>query len=92
MLLLPFVLVPQSLLSVLNLSSYKAHFYFIDLISLIVGHMCPQMGNALHFFIFFYDFENSNIAECQVTNRFFIFVAETPKILREMHPRFSHRP
>ena len=41
------------------------------------------MGNALHFF---YDFENSNIAECYVTDRFFVFVAETLEMSRVIHP------
>ena len=44
-------------------------------------HICAEMGNALHFclFIFSYDFENLNVVECQVTDRFFVFVAEPPK-------------
>ena len=57
-------------------------------------HICAEMGNALHFclFIFSYDFENLNVVECQVTDRFFVFVAEPPKMPGKMHSSFSHRP
>ena len=42
-------------------------------------------------FIFFYDFENSNIAEYYITDRFFVFVVEPLKMPGEMCPPFSYR-
>ena len=48
------------------------------------------MGNALQFNIF-HDSENLNIAECYVTDRFFLIVAETQK-MPKCNPPFSHRP
>ena len=59
-----------------------------------VGHIfVPRQEMSFTFnFFFFYDFENSNIAECKFTDRFFVFVGKTPKMPREMRPPFSHRP